>query len=341
LAGVGEGALLSWERAIPLPCPRAVRARPGALCAVVLAGNVFTAAVRGVVLPLLLGMPVLAKSAARDDAFVHWLKRALDRVDRDLAAAYQAITFASEDQACTALLLQQADSVIAYGSDATLSAIRAQLRPTQGFVGHGHGLGAAFVDHAVLQTRSDAQAAAQALALDVAAYDQRGCMSPLVAWVASGQPITPEVFSELVFQALGALAQSLPRGPLPFDVASAQLAFRGLAAMRGRLFEGDGFAVAYEADGALRIAPGHRNLQVLDIANADALAPQLAPLGIHLKCLGIAGVLDPAALLQSLPPRMAPRVCALGGMQRPKLDALHDGVSAWEGLVRYSEQDLE
>jgi hypothetical protein len=340
LSEVRADALLAWERAIPLPSPRALRARPGALCVVVLAGNVFTAAVRGVVLPLLLGTPVLAKSAAHDDAFVRWLARAFEQADPALAASFQSMSFASDDAQASALLLQQADTVVAYGSDATLAAIRAQLSSTVSFVGHGHGLGAAFVDRGVLQARAEAEAAAGALALDVAAYDQRGCMSPLVAWVVPGQAVSPELFAQFVFEALAALAQQLPRGPLPLELASAQQAFRGVAALHGRLFEGDGYAVAYEGDGPLRIAPGHRNLQLLDIADTDALCARLAALGVHLKCLGVAGVRDAPALLQGLPARVAPRVCALGSMQRPRLDALQDGVSAFQGLVRYSEHEL-
>jgi hypothetical protein len=142
-----------------------------------------------------------------------------------------------------------------------------------------------------------------------------------------------------VYTALGALAATLPRGPLPLASASAQLSFRGIAALRGTVFEGDGYAVTYEGKAALRIAPGYRNLQLLDIQGRDSLAEKLAPLGVHLKCLGVAGS-DGDALIEALPARLAPRVCALGTMQKPKLDALQDGVPAWEGLLRYVERDL-
>jgi hypothetical protein len=334
-------ALESWEQSLPLPNARARRARPGALCVVILAGNVFTAAVRGVALPLLLGIPVLVRPSDDDAAFVQWLTRALHEADAALGESLQWVRFPSRDAALSDLLLAQGDTLVAYGSDSTLQALRARLDPRVGFVGHGHGLGAAFVGAAALQAEDAAREAARALAFDVAAYDQRGCMSPLATWVAIDQPISPEAFAALLFEALLALGQSLPRGPLPLDVASAQLGFRAVGSLCGRLFEGDGCAVSYEAEGPLRISPGHRNVQVLDVASEAALMQVLAPLGVHLKCLGVAGASPAARLASSLPARVAPRICALGRMQLPRLDALQDGVSAWEGLLRYTECDSD
>jgi hypothetical protein len=308
---------------------------------VVLAGNVFTAAIRAVTLPLLLGMPVLAKSAGQDSAFVAWLTRALNSADPALGSAFQYVDFSSQQEALTRALFEGADTVVAYGSDATLRAVRAELGADVSFIGHGHGLGAAWIDRGALQDRASAARVAEALALDVAAYDQRGCMSPLLAWVTTGQAVSPAAFSQLVFDALGALARSLPRGPLPLDVAGAQLSFRGIGALRGTLLEGDGYAVAYDGDGPLRVSPGYRNLLLLDLPDAEALPKQLSPLGVHLKCLGLAGVDDVRSVRQALPARVAPRLCAVGRMQEPPLDALQDGLSAWEGLVRYTDSDLE
>ena len=54
---------------------------PIAMLAVVLAGNVFTASVRGLVVPLLLGVPVLVKASSRDIMFPAMLRDALRRAD--------------------------------------------------------------------------------------------------------------------------------------------------------------------------------------------------------------------------------------------------------------------
>jgi hypothetical protein len=339
LATLGEQALRALYASAPLPGPRACLARSARLCVVVLAGNVFTAAARALLVPLLFGVPVVAKPAADDLAFVRALHDALTRADPALARAFALVELSSEEPERLQLLFEQADVVSVFGSDDTLNTIRAQLSATVSFVGHGHGLGAAFVDRGALQDEASARRAASQLARDVAAYDQRGCLSPLVAWVSEGQPVNGGTFARFVFEALGALAADFPRGPLPLAAAAAQLSFRGVGAVRGRIFEGDGHAVSYEGAAPLRIGPGYRNLQLLDVHGSAGLPEKLAALGVHLKCLGIAGVADSAALIASLPARVAPRVCALGAMQTPKLDALQDGVPVWEGLLRYVEQD--
>jgi hypothetical protein len=194
------------------------------------------------------------------------------------------------------------------------------------------------VARAALATRADAEQAARAFATDVIAYDQRGCMSPHALWVERGAAVSCAELGALVHEALAALARELPRGPLPLEAAAQQLSYRGISAMRGVLHEGRAHAVAVEDAGVLRLSPGHRNVQVLGVDDAEALMQRLAPLGSHLKCLGVAG-LAPASLAAALPMRVAPRLCALGSMQRPPVDALADGVPAWEGLLRYAEWD--
>jgi hypothetical protein len=332
-----ESGLSAFEHSVPKPHASAARVRPGQLLVLVLAGNVFTACARGTALPLLFGWPVLAKASSRDDVFPLLLECALGESDAQLAQAFRVVTFPGEEEARNAVLFEQADAVSAYGSDSTLNAIRAQLSATVSFIPHGHGLGAAFIGSAALANLSLAREVARGLALDVAAYDQRGCMSPLVAWVARDANVGLQQFGELVHAELSALSTSLPRGPLPMAVASAQLSWRGISAIRGSLLEGDGFAVACEDTGSLRLSPGHRNLQLLGVASIQALPHKLSPLGVHLKCLGVAGVSDLRSVLALLPARVAPRVCPVGSMQTPPLHALHDGVPAWEGLVRWSE----
>jgi hypothetical protein len=331
--------LLALEQALPAPHPGAQRVRAGQLCALVLAGNVFTAVARALAMPLLFGMPVLAKASSHDAAFARLLRRALQEADPELGEAVQLTVFGADAESELHALLERADVVSAYGSDDTLQRLRARLPATVDFVAHGHGLGAAFVDQRALADEDSAASHASALAFDVAAYDQRGCMSPLVAWVREGAPVSPERFGELVFEALGRLAKTLPRGPLPLEAAAAQLNFRGVAALRGTLLEGDGYSVCCEGASALRVGPGYRNLQLLGIAGASGLGARLAPLGVHLKCLGVAGVADLSELLSALPARVAPRVCPLGRMQTPPLTPLADGLPVWAGLVRFAERD--
>ena len=338
--------LRALEQSPPAPHARAVRARPGRLCVVVLAGNVVTGAARAVGWPLLFGWPVLAKASSGDDTLARLLEAALAESDPELGDAYRSITYPAEHESLNAALFEQADAVAVYGSDRTVNTLRAQLGATVSFLAHGHGLGAAYIARDALHARDAAQLAARGLALDVAAYDQRGCLSPHVAWVERGGLVSPEHFAELVHAELSLLATTLPRGTLPLDSASAQVSWRGIGAMRGTLLEGSGFAVSYEDSGPLRVSPGYRNLQVIALDDADQLTTKLAPLGVHLKCLGFAATPATAEelrvrLLRLLPARVAPRVCRVGEMQCPPVHALHDGLPAWEGLLRWTDCSVD
>ena len=338
LSAFSEEALLALDARCSTAHPGLTRARPGQLAVVVLAGNVFTAAARGIALPLLFGWPVIAKTSSREDVFAALLEIALSSADPELAGCFRAVNVASDDEARTQALFEQADAVSVYGGDNTLNLIRARLSATVSFIPHGHGLGVALIGKAALGSETQAREVALGLALDLAAYDQRGCLSPHMAWAVRGAAVSPLAFAKLLYEALAALKTRLPRGTLPMSSASAQLTWRAQAAMRGSLLEGDGFAVAHDVDGSLRVSPGYRNLLVLELDHERDLAAKLAPLSTHLKCLGIAGVADVNALIASLPARSAPRVCPIGQMQTPPLDALADGLPAWDGLVRFIDR---
>jgi hypothetical protein len=336
LAPLTFDALCALEARPLAPRPGAVRAHPPRLCAVVLAGNIAIGAARAVGYPLLYGIPVIAKVSSDDDALARLLEAALAEGDLTLRDAYRVVHFDANDAARRTLLFSRADVVSVYGSDTTLTTLRTGLAATTAFLAHGHGLGLAYVGLRALTSRDRARAAARGLALDTAAYDQRGCLSPHAAYVERGGTVSPEDFAQLVSDELALLRESLPRGPLPLSVASTQLSWRGVGAMRGSLLEGDGHAVCFEADGPLRIGPGYRNLQILGCAGLAALRDQLVPLGVHLKCLGVAGI-APASVAAALPAQVAPRICALGEMQKPAVDALADGLAPWDGLVRWIE----
>lgn len=337
LARVSSGALREAVRRMQPPA--GTRVAPARLSVLVLAGNVFTACVQPWSLALLARAPLLVKASSRDDVLPRLFHAALAEVDPELADACAVVTFPGGTPALEATLVSRADVVSAYGSDATLSSIRARLSPTTSFVMHGHGIGVGLVSREALEDEERARRAAEGFALDVAAYDQRGCLSPHAIWVEPGR-VSASSFARMLFEALGERARELPRGSLPTELGAAQLQWRGVAAVRGELFEGDGWAVAYEGAGALRISPGYRNVAVLDAADERAFAEAIAPLGVHLKCVGVAGSFEVRERVAAiLPPPLAPRVCEAGQMQRPPLLALADGHLPWQGLYRLVQVD--
>lgn len=298
-----------------------------ALAVVVLAGNVFSAAARPLLLPLLCGSPVLLKAASADDVLPRALQRALAEVDPELGAACAVVTFGREDAALRDALIADADVLSIYGDDRTVAAFESLRSGGTRLVAHGHGLGLAFVARSALASEGLAEQNARALADDVAAYDQRGCLSPHAVLVQSGARDDGARFAQRLADALDARAHAWPRGALPPEVAAAQLQWRGVAAATGALHVRASCAVSHAGAGALRTSPGHRNVSVHDCADVDALRALIAPLSTQLKALAVAGDAERVRLAQA-----APYVCAPGAMQEPPLAARLDGVHPCEGL---------
>jgi hypothetical protein len=308
---------------------------PARLSAVILSANVFTAPLRALFIPLLVGVPVFAKASAREAVFPGLLGRALAATDPELGASLDVITAEGHSPVVDAIL-DQADVVSVYGSDATTEAVRARAPASVPVIALGHGLGLDYID-ALPADGPAMDALARAIAVDVAAYDQRGCLSPHAAFVR-GDAGDAARLADALPRALGELARERPRGALETFAAATQIQWRGVAAARGRLLEGNGFSVSDEGAQALRLGPGYRNVAIHTAASLEAFAARVAPLGVHLKALGFHGG-APAleALARALPAPLAPRISPVGAMQTPPFDALADGALPYAGLLRFLE----
>ncbi len=312
---------------------------PARLVVAVLAGNVFTAGLRAVLLPLLAGAPVLAKASSADDVLPRYLKTALDQTDPLVGACYEVLTAGRQDTGVHAALFESAEVVSLYGADATVSEVRRQLPPTARLIAHGHGLGAVVLPASTMSQPERAVTVAERVALDVAAYDQRGCLSPHVVLVQKGAGVDARALARLLAErGLAPLQKSLPRGSLPEDAAAEQMQWRGVAVARGELHEGEAFSTSYEGDLPLRPSPGYRNVGVYDCQNLSSAAQALQPFGVHLKALGVAGGIEvQREMARALLPPLAPCVGDVGCMQTPPLDALADGRQPLAGLLRWIE----
>lgn len=292
----------------------------------VLAGNVFSAAARPLLFPLLCGTPVLAKAASADDVLPRYLKCALHEADPRLGDACAVTTFSRGERHLERALLEDAELVAIYGSDETIADLRPRLSAKTSIVARGHGLGAMFISRGCLTGQPAARALAARAAIDVAAYDQRGCLSPHVAIVEAGGNVDARQFAGLLAEALDAASNELPRGTVEAPDAAAELQWRGVSAALGELRRGASWAVSFEGQAPLRASPGYRNLAVYECTDLEGLRARLAPLGKHLKALGVAGASARRELTS-----LAPYVCPLGNMQTPPLDCPLDGLHPLHG----------
>lgn len=301
------------------------------LIGVVLAGNVFVAAIRALTLPLLAGAQVLAKAATDDVALAHAWKRALDAADPEVGARLELTQFKRTDSEAARMLCSQVDALSIYGDDDTVHALSAYAAPSCRIIPHGHGVSAAYITREALGSPEAAREAARGVALDIAAYDQRGCLSPQFVLIEPGAAISPREFARVLAQdALPELEQKLPRGSHQNDAAILQ--WQAVAAVRGELFRAPAHAVSYEAELSLRPSPAGRLVAAYSCNGIQALQAQLEPFKAQLKALGVAAC---EATRNSVAKGFSTAsVCRSGEMQTPAFDAYADGQPPLAGLTR-------
>ena len=285
---------------------------------VVLAGNVFTAGCRDIVVGALLNMPVIVKPATGYASFPRLLTQSL------LKEGFDSVTvreFDRDDADAFDQLATDVDALSVYGDDATVAAIRERVPESLCVTFHGHGLGVGVVDARALETKDASRALASQFATDIAAYDQRGCLSPHAIFVQGDG----KAFANDLIEALHDHDRSMPRAPLPLQVGAAQIQWRGVAIAEGELTSGEGFAVALASHACFRPSPGYRNVQVLSFDELDEVRPHLANLGDALKALA----LTPALTTNDVRAGATSYVCAPGQMQMPPLDARLEGQQPW------------
>ena len=312
---------------------------PSELVGVVLAGNVFVAALRALCLPLLAGACVIAKAASRECAFPNAIKQALQDADEDVGARLSVLQFPREAQDATRALCQAVDALSIYGDDASVHNLSALTRPGCRVIAHGHGISTAYIARSQLMAAGDAQRAAAGLALDVAAYDQHGCLSPQFAYVEEGGAVTPQAFAELLaHEALPLLALQLPPAAPTLEERAARMQWQAAAAVRGEVHACAEHVVSFEETLRPRPSPGGRLLAVHSCSGLAELQENLAGLREHLKLIGVAGTPEDRAQLRGCMRNTPADVCAVGAMQTPSFDAKADGRGPFEGLVPTSSR---
>jgi hypothetical protein len=309
---------------------------------VLLAGSLPSPTLLGLLAPLLLRSPVLAKTSAHDPVTAGLVADSVAAADPELGACIEVVDFAGSDRECVDALLD-ADCVVASGSDETIAAVAARVRPPRRLVSYAHRLSVAAVG------ADPSPDAAARLAEDVALWDQLGCLSPLAVFVEDREEREAAAFAAELARALGDLQERWPRGTIPPGAAAAIARERDLAEMRAAsgapviLHRGAGtsWTVVAEADSRIRPAPLHRFVRVHPVSGVPGLAEALKPLRRHLASVGVAGFPDQRReLARALRELGASRICPLGTMQAPPLSWCHDNQGVLLPLALLSDIEL-
>ncbi len=335
---------LGGPQALDAGGPRMVSGFP--VSAVLLAGSIPMPSLLSLLAPLVLRSPVLAKSASRDPVTPALVARSLSEADAELGRCAAVLDFPGRDAARVEALLQ-ADCVVANGSDATLAEIARRVRPPRRLVAYGHRVSVAALCGEATRGVALEDAAART-ALDVALWDQLGCLSPIALFVVGGDASAPDRVAEALADALADAEDRWPRGELDTAAAAAVDRERSEAELRaaaGRavaLYAGADmrWTVVREGDTRLRPAPLHRFLRVLPVRDLGELCAALGPLAPHLAGVALGGFGErSAALARKLADLGASRICPLGTLQSPPLGWRRDGRGVLLPLARLAESE--
>jgi hypothetical protein len=240
--------------------------------------------------------------------------------------------------------LLEADCICATGSDATIAAVQSQVRPPRRLVLDGHRLSiAAVAPPTSAERRIDL---AERLALDIALWDQLGCLSPIAVFAVDPEPFHAIALGEALAVALANAEKDWPRGSIDASTAHAIAQQRAEAELRraaGRavavhVSDSTAWTVIVEDRPDLRPAPLHRFIRVIPVADPESLLEAIRPLGPHLAAVAIEGFGSEATGLASALAKLgASRVCAPGSLQSPPLDWRHGGRGVLAPLARFSD----
>jgi hypothetical protein len=263
---------------------------------VILSANVFVGALRAVAIARAASPSVVVRPSRREPHFA-----------RALVAKIADAALTLVDDVDLARLF--GGEVHVYGRDATIAAVRAGVAKQVRVRGHGAGMGIAMVGPgAVIED------AARALASDVIAFDQRGCLSPRVALVeGEGRA---GLFAEALDAALTEAAKRVPRGVLHEDERAEAARYAATMEFAGRAWVRATHVIGLAPRSApVVIPPTGRHVHLATIGgDADARAV-MESLAAVIVCVGA----DESARATEVAPAHA-RVSALGEMQRPRLD---------------------
>ncbi len=349
-----EAALRAWRAEDLVACARSElsgllespsrRLAPFGWTAVLAGGTIPMPTLLSGLLPLILGSPVLLRQTSDDPVTAPLLKRSLAAHDEIFANAFECVSFPAHDPALDALL--EAPCVVATGSDETIRSLAARLRPDQRFIGYGHRFSIVVLGSAFASSEDGLPQIAEAIALDVARWDQTGCLSPVLVHLVGVAPDRAEACAREIAAALERLSSHMPRGDVPLDVLASHRTERRDAQMRGatdgtRCFEGRDHSVILEADARPRPAPLHRFLRLVPVGSLAELAKALRPYGRHLSNVAHAGfsTAEEMELERRLVDFGASRFTRPGRLQTPPIDWPHDGLPLLTPMARWLRHD--
>jgi hypothetical protein len=300
---------------------------------IVAAGNIPGIALLKTALALTAGATCVVKTATGEPLLTVLFAHALAEVDPSLASALAVSWWEGGSGSGEEALVRGVDSLVAYGSDPSIAALAARRRGP--FVGFGHKLSVALVR---LDRPNDVRSLAAAAAVDVALYDQLGCLSPQTLYVVGAEASRRRELVDRLAEALDEAEMRWPRGELREAEAIAvrrlrdEYEWRELGGADVSVRTGAGWTIVEDQAPGFRPSPLHRTIFVRPLREIADLRLALGEWLPRVECVGMGPWPDPEAD-QALGALGIARVAALGRMQDPGLDWRQGGMDPMAGII--------
>jgi Acyl-CoA reductase (LuxC) len=233
--------------------------------------------------------------------------------------------------------LENAATVVVFGSDATIQDLAGRVRPWQRFIPHGHRISFGMILGEWAE--NEVSGAIQ----DGCAFDQLGCLSPQFFLVKERARDFAEQLAEQLREDLAQGELRLTdshHAQLPVEAAAAirtfreDWRFRTAGSSTARLWESEkdslDWTVLFDPGNTIPSNPLYWTFVIKPMT--EEIESSITPLQKHLSTIGIHPLNSESI---SLAVRLgAQRICALGQMQNPSLDWHHDGFPSLGSLVR-------
>ncbi len=309
----------------------------------VLAGNIPGVGIFGVVAALLLGAPSLVKASSREPLLPTLFARSLLKAGCEragvLASAVEVVSWPGGRLDLEEVALDACESALVYGDANTISAY-ASRAPAK-LIAYGPRMSAGLI---LGDCAKDLPHVAATAGLNVALFDQRGCLSPQFFLVE--EPCLAAEFARLLADELRRLAEALPRSPLDLEGAAQLRTFvercRWLSLSGGcrDLFSDEEslrwVVAVFETPDLIPFFPANRVVTVAPVRHLEMAVSLLASRTGELEAVGVAGEMS---RLQPHLPHLAAsgvaRVCRLERLQRPPFSWPQGGRRRLASLARW------
>ena len=307
------------------------------LTSVILAGVIPMPNLLNTVLPLVIGSPVIVKPSQRDPYTPDLVAKCLSDIDSEFGRCLEVASLESTDDPAMRLFLTS-PCVMASGSDETIQQIRSRLSSDQSFIAYGHKFSIAVVNSSSLKEANQREDIAEALSVDIALWDQLGCLSPAAIYVLGPKADHTRIdLMEALAEKLAAREEEWPRGEASKQTRADIRRERDEAEMRAtvpggpdlRGSQNSNWTVIAESEPDWRPTPLHRFVRLYPVSDSSELRSVLQPMQRHLSSAALVGFAPGESPERELKSALGEvgvsRLCPAGRLQSPPLAWPHDG----------------